>query len=121
MSVEQDKHSTGFAPNFWRGRGGSRFCFAVAAYAVLVALTLSPLLFASIPPLVDYPDHLARMWILAHGSENYQANWYLLPALAMDLIVPPLGHIMPVETAGRLFIALTMVLPVIATVVLHRV
>jgi hypothetical protein len=105
---------------FWCGSGGSRFVFAIAAYTLLVALTLSPLFFTPIPPLVDYPDHLARMWILIHGSENYQANWYLLPALAMDLIVPPLAQIMPVETAGRLFIALTMALPVIATVVLHR-
>ena len=54
------------------------------------------------------------MWILVHGSENYVANWHLLPTLAMDLIVPPLAQIMPVETAGRLFIALTMALPVIA-------
>jgi hypothetical protein len=121
MNVEQGKRLTGFVTNSWRGSSRSKFCFAVAAYAALVALTLSPLLFTSVPPLVDYPDHLARMWILVRGSENYQANWYLLPALAMDLIVPPLGHIMPVETAGRLFIALTMVLPVIATIVLHRV
>jgi hypothetical protein len=84
----------GSGPNFWLGSGRSEFFFAVAAYTVLVALTLSPLLFTSVPPLVDYPDHLARMWILVHGSENYQANWHLLPALAMDLIVPPLAHFM---------------------------
>jgi hypothetical protein len=61
------------------------------------------------------------MWILVYGSENYVTNWHLLPTLAMDLIVPPLAQIMPIETAGRLFVALTMALPVIATVVLHRV
>ena len=31
-----------------------------AAYVLLGALTLSPLLWAGVPPLVDYPDHLAR-------------------------------------------------------------
>jgi hypothetical protein len=95
--------------------------FNVAAYVALGAFTLSPLLFVSVPPLVDYPDHLARMWILVYGSENYVANWHLLPTLAMDLVVPPLAQIMPVEAAGKLFIALTMALLVIAKVVLHRV
>ena len=103
------------------GASGSQIFYAVAAYVVLGGLTLSPLLSASVPPLVDYPDHLARMWILVHGSDNYVVNWHLLPTLAMDLIVPPLAQIMPVEAAGRLFVALTMALLVIATLVLHRV
>ena len=47
--------------------------------------------------------------------------WILVPTLAIDLIVPPLAQIVTVEMAGRLFIALTMTLSVIATVVLHRV
>ena len=34
--------------------------------------------------------------------------------------MPPLARFHAVEAAGRLFIALTMVLPVIATVALHR-
>src|SRR5437667_8554931 len=81
---------------------------------VLVCLTLSPLLWAAVPPLVDYPNHLARMWILAQNgtvpelAQNYVVAWRLLPNLAMDLIVPALAQIMPLEIAGRLFIALTM-------------
>jgi hypothetical protein len=99
----------------------------IAAYSVLCALTLSPLLWARVPPLVDYPNHLARMWILAHGTEipglssNYMIHWRVLPDLAMDLIVPLLSRIMPVEDAGRLFIALTMLILVGGTAALHRV
>ncbi|HXP74291.1 MAG TPA: hypothetical protein VN823_09105 [Stellaceae bacterium] len=93
---------------------------------VLVGLTLSPLLGAAVPPLVDYPNHLARMWILAQNgalpdlASNYAVDWRLLPDLAMDLIVPPLAQVMPLEAAGRLFIALTMVILVAGTMTLYR-
>jgi hypothetical protein len=98
----------------------------LAASLVLVPLTLSPLLWASVPPLVDYPNHLARMWILAQNgavpelAQNYVVAWRLLPNLAMDLIVPALAQIMPLEIAGRLFIALTMLSLVAGTMALHR-
>jgi hypothetical protein len=92
----------------------------------LVGLTLSPLLWATVPPLVDYPNHLARMWILAQNgalpelASNYSVAWRLLPNLGMDLVVPALAQIMPVEIAGRLFIALTLLTLVGGTMALHR-
>jgi hypothetical protein len=99
---------------------------SIALYFTSAALTLSPLLWASVPPLVDYPNHLARMWILVNAGSipelgsNYVAHWRLLPNLAMDLIVPALALVMPVEQAGRLFIALTMLALLGGTVALHR-
>ena len=98
----------------------------LAASLVLVPLTLSPLLWASVPPLVDYPNHLTRMWILAQNgavpelAQNYVVAWRLLPNLAMDLVVPALAQIMPLEIAGRLFIALTMLSLLAGTMTLHR-
>ena len=97
----------------------------LAASLALMALTLSPLLWAAVPPLVDYPNHLARMWVLVQNgalpdlASNYAVRWHLLPNLAMDLIVPALAQFMPLETAGRLFIALTMLSLVAGTVTLH--
>lgn len=97
-----------------------------SAYLALFGLTVSPLLWARIPALVDYPNHLARMWILVHGAmipelaRNYVVSWRLVPNLAMDLVVPTLAHIMPLEAAGRVFIALTMALLVVGSVALHR-
>jgi hypothetical protein len=96
-------------------------------YAVLGAATLSPLLWAAVPPLVDYPNHLARMWILVHRTEipelarNYVVHWRILPDLAMDFVVPVLATVMPVELAGRVFIALTMLGLIAGTATLHRV
>ncbi len=103
-----------------------RVAAGIALYLLLGALTLAPLLCAAIPPLVDYPNHLARMWILLHAgdipalAQNYVVHWRLLPNLAMDLVMPALAHILPFEQAGRVFIAVTMALPVLATVALHR-
>jgi len=97
-----------------------------ALYLLLGAVTLSPLLWARVPPLVDLPSHLARMWILVHGAEipplasNYAVHWRMLPDMAMDLIVPVLSILMPVEVAGRVFIALTMLALIGGTAALHR-
>lgn len=97
-----------------------------ALYVMLAALMLSPLLWTAVPALVDYPVHLARMWILALRGKNpeivsnYLIHWRLVPNLAMDLIVPVLAQVMPIDVAGRLFIALTMLAMFGGTVALHR-
>jgi hypothetical protein len=45
----------------------------------------------------------------------------VVPNLANDLLVPPLSKIMPLTVAGRVFIALAVLLPLVGVVVLHRV
>jgi len=105
------------------GAGEAPQALVFAAYLVLGALALSPLLWAAVPPLVDYPAYLARMALLAApgSSQNYLVHWQLIPNLAMDLVVPPLAALLGVETAGRLFIASILALLVAATALLHRV
>ncbi len=99
----------------------------LSLYVFLGAVTLSPLLWASVPPLVDYPNNLARMWILVHRADipelarNYVVHWRILPDLAMDFVIPVLSTVMPVELAGRVFIALIMLGLIAGTVALHRV
>ena len=47
----------------------------------------------------DYPNHLARMFVITHIATDpilarmYEVNWNVVPNLAMDLIVPPLSAI----------------------------
>ena len=91
-------------------------------YLLSGALAASPLLWAKVPPLVDYPNYLARMAILAapEHSQNYVLHWRLIPNLSMDLVVPPLAGLVGLETAGRLFIAATLVLLLAGTAALHR-
>ena len=64
-----------------------------------------------LPPLVDYPNHLARMHLLAEGGNAfYTVRWAPLPNLAEDLIVPPLSRVLPLDTAGKLFLVMIFAL-----------
>jgi hypothetical protein len=98
----------------------------LVAYIVFGAVALSPLLWASVPPLIDYPDHLAQMAILATRDPsspvlaNYTANWRLLPNLAMELVVPALTNFLPLELSGRIFIGLILAMPIAGTALMHR-
>jgi hypothetical protein len=103
-----------------------RAAYLRGLYIVLTGAALSPLLWVSIPPLVDYPNQLAHMWILLHGhdipalAQNYVVHWRLLPYLAMDLTVPALGSFMPIEMAGRIFVGATMLSLLLGTVALQK-
>ena len=59
---------------------------AAAAVALLI-----PLWAVAYPPLVDYPNHLARSYVLAHIhdfdtlAQNYRVDMRPLPYLTVDL------------------------------------
>jgi len=98
-----------------------------AVYSLLVIVALYPVFAVDIPPLVDYPNHLARIFLLANLEQsltlqqNYVSNWDIRPNMAMDLILPPMAKIVPIYDLGRAFVALTLLLNVSAVVVLRRV
>jgi hypothetical protein len=48
------------------GNGPLGFGAFSALFLALFALALLPLTLSEIPPLLDYPNHLARMFLLAH-------------------------------------------------------
>jgi hypothetical protein len=84
-------------------------------FALFLILALCPGLLISFPAMVDYPNHLARMFILSRDgtpAENpfYQVNWAVYPNLAMDLIVPRLARVMSVEAATRSFYVFSQIL-----------
>lgn len=93
-------------------------CFGVAAVPVVAVRTL---------PLLDYPNHLARMHIIASYDssrflhEFYSLTWRPVPNLAMDLVIPALARIMPLEWAGKVFFLFTFLLIAGGTAALHRV
>lgn len=82
---------------------------------VLTVLCL-PVIAVTYHPLVDYPNHLARAYILHHYHDNavYQDNYVLsrevLPNLAVDLIVPTLLHFTDWITASQLFLCSAVIL-----------
>jgi hypothetical protein len=92
-----------------------------AVLALCVALVL-PLLTVDVPPLLDYPNHLARVFVLAALPNDpvlaqfYVAHWSIIPNLALDLAGPPLIHVLPVHVAGRLLIAVSLLLPALGAI-----
>src|SRR3981081_892230 len=79
---------------------------------VAVAL-LAPIWSVRFPPLLDYPNHLARSFVLAHlndpkftFSKFYRADWGAYPYLGMDASLALLGRLLPIEVAGRVFLSL---------------
>ena len=97
---------------------------ALALVGTMVA-AMVPVLCTADLPLVDYPDHLARMHVLAGLDRDpvlaryYTVVWSLLPNLAMDLVVPPLMRLVDVYTAGRIFVLATMLALAGGVVAIH--
>ncbi len=94
--------------------------------AVICVILAAPLLLVDLPPLLDYPNHLARLFVAAQGADDplmaqmFTAKWAIIPNLAVDLIAPPLFRLFPVHVAGRIIIAVAVLLPVLGTVAFHR-
>ncbi len=113
-------------PGAGGGDGGTtRTALAIAALCVAVLLA-GPLLLVDVPPLLDYPNHLARIFLLAKGAADpllapiFQPHWAIIPNLAIDIVGPPLARVLPIHVAGRLMLATLLLLPVVGAVAYHR-
>jgi hypothetical protein len=90
------------------------------------AIALWPVLHEKLIPVSDYINHLARCHIIAIGGNDaalaqfYAIDWRLIPNLAMDLIVPPLAHVVDIYTAGKIFLVITLLLLLIGPHLVHR-
>src|SRR5258707_3900159 len=94
--------------------------FTGAQIAVLLVLMLLlasiPIWANQLPPLSDYVNHLARMYVIATISNDpdlarfYEINWQIMPNLVMDLTVPPLVRLMTIYHAGQIFLVATFAL-----------
>ena len=96
------------------------------ALAVLCAILLAPLALVDVPPLLDYPNHLARATVLAFGaadpvlSRMYASHWAIIPNLGTDLALLPLLHVLPIHLAGRVVVGCAILLPVFGTIAYSR-
>jgi hypothetical protein len=107
------------------GLAGRRWAWRAALIALCGAL-VAPLALVDVPPLLDYPNHMARMFVLAFGptdpilSRMYAPHWGLIPNLALDVLIPPALAVMPLDVAGRIAIAVAILLPVAGCLALSR-
>jgi hypothetical protein len=85
-------------------------------FAIACLLLCLPIFLVSYTPLVDYPSHLARAYVIANISDTsvFQQNYILahepLPNLASDIIITPLLRFVGFRTAGRMFLVATVLL-----------
>ena len=93
---------------------------------LVAALIVLPLFYTLVPPLEDYPNHLARMFILSQQTSNeflanfYTIKWAPIPNLIMDIAIPPLVPFVGVYAAGRIFIGTTSLLMLLGPMFVHR-
>jgi hypothetical protein len=78
--------------------------------AGLSAIVFGPLFLFPYPGLQDYPNHLARGFILLHQHDAllqkfYSVQWTTLPNLGWDIWVMVVGQVLPLEYTGKLFVA----------------
>lgn len=94
--------------------------------AVLLLFAAIPLMVSDHLPLHDYPNHLARLHMLMHWHDqpvyrlHYELGNFLIPNIAMDVVMLGLATVVPLELSGRIFIWLTLVLTLTGVVALHR-
>jgi len=93
---------------------------------ILTAIAAIPIILHPWPPISDYINHLARMYVIATANSDpdlarfYEVDWQLIPNLMMDLIVPLLARVMNIYLAGQIYTIGCFALILSGTVALHR-
>jgi hypothetical protein len=76
-----------------------------------LALGLLSALPMLIPPMPDHFAHMARFHVMNHGAESeflsryFSFKWALIGNLGVDLLMVPLGQLLPTEQAATLAVA----------------
>jgi hypothetical protein len=90
----------------------------VLCIAVLAAMVLVPALLFPLPPLIDYPNHLARIWLIAGGVHVppmdgfYFEDWRGVGAgIGIDAMAKLLSPILPPSGIGLVLLMMAILLP----------
>jgi hypothetical protein len=102
---------------------------APARTASLIAIWLvaaAPFLIVSLPPVMDLPNHLTRIWLLAGGLDHpplaqmYEARWgQAATNVFVDLIGVGLAHLVPIAAVGKVLLLAMFFGPPLAALKLH--
>jgi hypothetical protein len=99
------------------------------ALIILALALISPVWMVEYVPLVDYPDHLARAFILSHlddpaykYSDSYEADWGPYPYVALDLSLISAMKLFPAEVAGKVVLSMILlILPICCAFFSHKI
>ena len=100
-------------------------------------ILLIPLLLVDVPPISDYPAHLARIIILSDIDNNhyyqefFSPHWSIIPNIGIDILMVPIikgvtyltgySTIAVAHIVGKLVLMMIVVLSVVAPVVYSHV
>src|SRR5437868_13491606 len=94
---------------------------ATVATAILAIFIVTlPVLWVRYPPLIDYPNHLARHYIgsaIEHSpnlQHIYEYQWRPAANLAADVLYIPLSGLFMPEDCERILLGLTLIMWVLA-------
>lgn len=97
------------------------FEWPLAASILAAVILIVPLWCVTAPGMPDYPAHLASFALIGGAPSRYfTVGWDFLPNLAAETLVPPLGRIMSLDSATRLFLSVTIALWAIAPALIQR-
>jgi hypothetical protein len=97
----------------------------LGSVVLVLLVALVPCAVVAIPPLNDYPFHIARIDLLARLGQSsfvaahYDMNTFLLPDVGMDVAMLGLAKLMPVALAGKVFLGLMLASILTGTAALH--
>lgn len=97
------------------------------AIIVFVALVAALVVLCRFPPVLDYPNHYARIWLLSGGlgeqpfPEIYTVDWSrTFTNIGMDLLAAWIGPFVGSDRLARALLFLAIVLPPLGAISLHR-
>ncbi|WP_070156746.1 hypothetical protein [Sphingobium phenoxybenzoativorans] len=110
------------APGGWR-----RIASSPAPILAAILGSAIPILSVAHPPVLDYPNHLARIWLLsgkvneAPLSAMYAADWSQASTnIAVDFVASSLARIMPIGALNLLLLLAMFLGPPVAAILLNR-
>ena len=98
-----------------------------ACIMLALGTLLLPVALTHMPPLLDYPNHVVRLWLIAGGaalaplSAMYSVDWSSATAnIGTDLIAAALGQLVGVWTLAPILLGAAVLLPPLGAVLLNR-
>ena len=95
--------------------------------AASLSVLALPVAVVQVAPLLDYPNHLARIWLLAGGMDGpplsaiYVTDWSGASTnIGVDLLAATLGRLIGGETLAGLLLASALILPPLGAALLNR-
>lgn len=94
---------------------------------LVIVVCLAPLGLTSMPPLLDFPDHLTRMWLISGGADRpptsgmYKVDWSLTATnVAVDFIGSRLATVLDFWWVVKVVAAVMFLLPPFGAALLGR-